>query len=146
MREIKFRVWAKNDANPNGKMYYPGDVVEPIVGNRKKESSFVLTQHGDLLLQDSLLGDVSNWWARVSNDSLDVMQYTGKKDVMKIDIYEGDIVEFTDYVIKTAVVSWLPRAHAFVLENKSYGKSHTKLTGRGKLKIIGNIHENPELV
>lgn len=75
-----------------------------------------------------------------------LMQFTGLKDKNGIDIYEGDIVSFDDYGTKQADVIWLNRASAFVLNTSSYGKAHTKLRGRGKLEVIGNIYQNPELL
>jgi len=71
-----------------------------------------------------------------------VCQFTGMKSQAGLDIYEGDIVEFNDYGnIKQAIVEWNNRSHSFVLSSPSYGKNFTRLSGRGKLCILGNIHD-----
>ena len=71
----------------------------------------------------------------LNNDSYILMQYTGLKDKNGKEIYEGDIVKdgyhgkYGIYEVKWEKIGW-----NFVSED-----------GR-EIEIIGNIHENPELI
>lgn len=71
-----------------------------------------------------------------------LVQFTGMLDSEGVKIFEGDEVEFTDYkTTKRAIVEWNKRAYAFVLKTGSYGKTFTRLSGRGKLKIVSHTHD-----
>lgn len=73
------------------------------------------------------------------------MQYTGLKDCSKIDIYEGDIVQATiGDKLRYEIVFY---GGCFCLAGMSNlplqinGMSHI-----GHIEVVGNIHENPELL
>ena len=70
-----------------------------------------------------------------------VCQYTGKLDINKQEIFENDIIQHSENQLEKLVVSWNKRSFSFVIEKDSYGKNFTRLTGLGKLKVIGNIHD-----
>ena len=79
-----------------------------------------------------------------------LMQYTGLKDKYGKDIYEGDIIryyeEWTDRT-ETMEVKWAnnpPIWHGWYAGNRLVNILNPKLYS--DVEIIGNIHENPELL
>jgi hypothetical protein len=102
---MKFRIYAENTINPKGKIYYCGDSVEIGVGNRKEESTFILNQHGDLLLIDNKREKANMAWARISNNSLIKMMSSGIIDKNGKEIYEKDVVKVNSDEIGDVVFS-----------------------------------------
>ncbi len=71
-----------------------------------------------------------------------VCQFTGMKSLSGLKVFENDTVSFMERGIeKYAIVEWNAKSHSFVLGTPSYGKNFTRLSGRGKLLLIGNIHD-----
>lgn len=91
--------------------------------------------------EDALSDDVINVCSvfEWKDEVYKVMQYTGLKDSKGVEIYEGDIVKWLDGVFK---VKW--SITCFVVEDKK-GKGYGISSG-DFIEIIGNIHENPELL
>lgn len=80
---------------------------------------------------------------------VELMQYTGLKDKSGKEIYEGDIVEFfpcpeseeeQHFII--GLITYRKEYAAFSARSKGM---HYYLLDENSTKIIGNIHENPEL-
>ena len=134
MRELKFRSWN----SLHGVMEIPRVIANPV--------DFMEPSYGKL------------------------MQYTGIKDVNGVEIYDGDIVQFTYWWFDgneaestlTGLIVYSAHSMSFQLKgvkNKEWER-HTGyendteyLTPFSELnfdeaafKVIGNIHENPELL
>lgn len=78
----------------------------------------------------------------VEADEIVIERYTGLKDINGTDIYEGDIlIDDTGEPVEYWVVKFADGG--FVGECAGVAESLFELTN---LEVIGNIHENPELV
>jgi len=125
MREIKFRAWNYEEKE----MYYADDFQPLVYGceTRWVVKNNARTDKGDVL---------------VGADNGELMQYTGLKDKNGVEICEGDIVRGMRGIMG---VCKFEHGRFFI----GYGDS-TRLTfiyeNRNKIKILGNIYENPELL
>ncbi len=140
MREIKFRVWDGLD------MWYPETLT---ADNNNTILNLFNPQKGIKWgLYDSVYEN------RVaSGEHHKLMQYTGLKDKNSKEIYEGDIVkEVTVYpgkdglTLKFEVGFELSAFHLGTRLNTGKFYGDYLLGERDNLTIIGNIHENPELL
>lgn len=123
MREIKFRAFS-DKRNRYIDMYWDFDIVDGVL----------------IYEQRSALSD---------KKELAIEQYTGLKDKNGVEIYEGDLIEAKNATYK---VAWFNTAF-WVEPVLGYGNSQpiSKLydyeeNNIYRLKVIGNIHENPELL
>ena len=147
MREIKFRAWKKD--YDTGKFY-------------------MVPWEDQFFSNSSPVTHFSDYFPDPEDEDVILMQYTGLKDKHGKDIYEGDIVTFdgnmtTDdsmgiepngYIYDEESIHsvvWNDKLAAWELdfdegERRKY-KNHTRsLLVDGKCEVIGNIHENPELL
>lgn len=74
----------------------------------------------------------------------EIMQYTGLTDKNGVEIYEGDIIKNPAGAI--GVVKWVTARFEVVYTDSQLGKINWQLYSSGALEVIGNIHENPELL
>ncbi len=123
MREIKFRAHCK----PDNRFYY-----------------FTIGQ-GNAVFNDR---DIYN---KLCLDGVAFEQFTGLLDKNGKEIYEGDIVKFEDvsgYKDGCASVIWHEDSCGYYLENDDDNIYDTlyDFTPSYQMEIIGNIHENPELL
>ncbi len=124
-REIKFRMWDKIDLQmrPVIQFHIHGDWV----------SCPVQVNEDDLGLEQRKLEDI------------ELMQFTGLKDVNGKRIYEGDILKtnrnFFSSLTLTGEVYWFNTEQRFGLRDNVY-----YLNSKHEYEIIGNIYENPNLL
>jgi len=93
--------------------------------------------------QQGYEGNVFQWLHE--RQPIDIMQYTGMKDKNRNDIFEGDVVKiWTASGIKyKAIVEFNDGCFDIVHECRDYLKVYV---GNRSVEVIGNIHENPELL
>lgn len=125
MREIKFRAWSKCC---NSFL----DITGFECVNGKITGIF---DDGDYIGYDK--------------EDITLMQFTGLHDKNGKEIYEGDIVEYKDFSNGMYLFKEQPKARGVIkIDNLLIG---IYLKGMGtfeesKAEIIGNIHDNPELL
>jgi len=116
MRELKFRVW-----------FEYAKVMLPV------------TSLGRTLIEvwdDKCIATPTPRGLLVRSKCI-IMQYTGKDS-----IYDGDIVEYKGEHLP---VVWDDKTYSFRIKKiRQYGG--WMVLGGKKLKVIGNIYENPELI
>jgi uncharacterized phage protein (TIGR01671 family) len=141
MRPIKFRAWDKK-----GKEMIPFD--EP----------WLCQEYGSLAWRSSKyngIGALPGSYAYLNDDfdeeeekPYELMQFTGLADKNGKEIYEGDVVEFTDQNGRVVnEVGYVDALGAYVLiDHKTNKADFIPTVGEDALEVIGNIYENPELV
>ena len=115
MREIKFRAW---------------DMQE-----KRMRPSFSLSEYMSITEAAS-----EKYTPLMTANTL--MQYTGLKDKNWKEIYEGDVVESSNWT--KYEVRWNNRTSSFQIWQN--GKYNRKFRAIGKIEIIWNIYENPNLL
>lgn len=137
MREILFR----------GKRLQGGNWVEGYffksdINKRERESgkaTLIFTPDCDTFI---MVPECHNSFMVVSDT---VGQYTGLKDKNGKKIFEGDIVKSIE-TKETGVVQFFPEHSAFMVWCKSSNEVGFLYECTSIAEVIGNIHDNPELL
>jgi uncharacterized phage protein (TIGR01671 family) len=127
-REIKFRAWDK-----------------------KNKQMLGISEIGNLMFS------YGENYDHITKYEAEIMQFTGLKDMKGAEIYEGDIVKWSDGDYKhpsnprIAEVRFDPELSFFAFNvdrgGHKFGFSNFIYTDTERhLEIIGNIYENPELL
>lgn len=79
-------------------------------------------------------------------DGTPVMQFTGLHDKEGKEIYKGDIIVSNGGDVM--LVGWREDLASFVLQKQGWAYDHYfgEAVDAGNTKIIGNIHQNPEIL
>lgn len=125
-REIKFRAW-----EPQSKMMSPVTHIDFITGELDCEH---------------------NSGEPKSIEHFELMQFTGLLDKNGKDIYEGDIIEFRTYSTRKGKPLRVSVSIEDGLLLPFYDPCYTEdeqgdwFQGDSPFEVVGNIHENPELL
>lgn len=120
-RKIKFRGWSKK----HNKL---GNVEQINFKNKTLLFDFEFYKH--------IIAD--NYY--FGFEEVELMQYTGLKDTKDVEIYEGDIVEYSDELYE---IKWM--FSGFYLHDPKGG--FIELAECDECcEVVGNIYENPELL
>ena len=127
MREIKFR-------GKSGTQWRYGDLYH--------------NEHGELMIYEpktsgrTLDGEaVDGWRIKVAPET--VGQFTGIHDANGREIYEGDVIKLDNEVY---TVLWAEYSACWFVDLKNTGPSLFTQYHAGKSIVIGNAHDNPELL
>ena len=129
MREIKFRAWINIEEYKG--YYYPKEDNDYI--------SFIIYQ------DEWGIVDCNYEW--LNDNEFIIEQFTGLHDKNGKEIYENDII-FNEEENKNVIIKWWNEASAFFMCIGREGVPISWITEKNIClsEIVGNIHENPELI
>ena len=146
MREIKFR---GKLINKYAEEWFYGDLIQVKDGTVDKKGNLVIDYY---IITDDYSSKYNKIELRtcqspkVNADTIG--QYTGLKDKNGVEIYEGDILRFSDE--DTAIVKFNEKYSYFMLEPIQDYYFDSDVLGHGleynDVEVIGNIWDNPELL
>lgn len=133
MREIKFRGKCVHDSKYAGE-WVTGGYVAPEADAKKQDEGLIICY----------FGGNDTFTCHVIPET--VGQFTGLCDKNGKEIYEGDIVKYTNGT-KKVNAAWVDNSRIFAVEydEGSFGVA-SLFHVSNSLEVIGNIHDNPELM
>jgi hypothetical protein len=132
MKSIKFRAWDGKNMRL--------DVTGFEHGNKNEMAGIFLD--GDYY---AIKGSTATESTLLTNPNAEVMQFTGLSDKNGVDIYEGDIVVNSDLSGSGQPRVFNPREVRWFADSCNFNVSRVTALG-ATIEVIGNIHENPELL
>ncbi|EFQ17559.1 YopX family protein [Enterococcus faecalis] len=93
---------------------------------------------------EQLKTEWGDWW---SFDEVEIMQSTGVKDKNGVEIFEGDVLYYIPFEshINDSIVTF--EKGSFFKKKLRNGKlTSVRFIDSEEYEVIGNIHENPELL
>lgn len=117
MRELKFRVWDSDTC-------------------AYSDCAFMLDRSGGLWLYGT-----DGITLQANSTRFIAEQFTGLKDKNEREIYEGDIVALNEQIDVVDLSRF-----RYWLRNEDFGYEGEGLISPDYCEVIGNIHENPELL
>lgn len=131
-REIKFRGIPINDTN----------FCYGSLNTEYDNSHSIVFWYSKLIEPDTNYSEPTQDFEQVKSET--VGQYTGLKDKNGVDIYEGDIIKIDG---SEKILSVIFKKGCFYSINNEVGTNY-RLGGweNGSFEVIGNIHQNPELL
>jgi uncharacterized phage protein (TIGR01671 family) len=112
----------------------------------KRESGYVFSRI--FTISEIEIGEVIVWANAniVDLDRVNREQFTGLLDKNGREIYEGDIVQCSDAAFYRIVTYLTIRASFFFVHRDSWYPAAVATTSHAETVVVGNIHENPELL
>lgn len=140
MRKIKFRAWDSDNEEFLSAVPY----IESLLDNPDEPVS-----HHDIDVEDSLYYYPEYPLGETFNGRIIYEQFTGLKDVKGQDIYEGDIIQLSGapykYIIEWQDYRWSINDFGRALPYE-YTLQPFTFAVIERAEVIGNIHENEELI
>jgi len=127
MREIKFRAWWKKDK-------IMCEVIHIEFGDPNEYKVIPINENSV---------NWSTWW--LSENEIDLIEYTTKKDKKQKEIHSGDIVKKSVIDRNGELHEWIEKV-SWSNERLAWYIGITPLAYPYDYEIIGNIYENPELL
>ena len=125
MREIKFRAWVKDGKEivDVEEIDFMNKVINYIYNDYKNNEQEIIGAYFE---------------------DIELLEYSGLKDMKGKEIYEGDIIKFLNGIFE---VIWCNEKASFMLKNKEYKEFLNFIyENNNGMEIVGNIYENPELM
>lgn len=133
MRTIKFRAWHKNEMVIG--CHINNGVLSVMENPSEKYDREPVIIGGDQYYY--------SWATYKDYPNSPLMQFTGQEDINGNEIFEGDILHQLDPCsFEPRIVRYCEHSGAFVCD----GHLSFQAIRRDELVIIGNIHQNPELL